>query len=253
MAKPILVANWKNYPSSLDESRRILRNYSKDRSLYKKLHFFVAPPLPYLDAVAAFSGFVGLGCQDISSVPKGTHTGVVGSDILKSFGVRITILGHSERRALGENSGDVAVKVGAALASGIVPLICVGENTKDADGEHFEYIREQLKDSLSGLKKSDASKIIIAYEPVWAIGKDAVGAMEPEELSQSALFIRKILTEMFGRNIAGRIPVLYGGSVDEGNADTLAAVPGVAGFLVGRASLDAKRFKKIAEALSKKK
>ncbi len=254
MAKPILVANWKNYPASPLEARSILKKYSQNREIYKKTHFFVAPPLPYIgDVSEKIKAFGGLCVQNLAGISSGTHTGLVLPDILKSFATKAAIVGHSERRKLGETSEDVAKKVQIALKAGIAPIVCVGEEVQDSDGEYFEFLRGQIKKSLSELKKSDAAKIVIAYEPVWAIGKDAQRPIEPEELSQSILFIKKVLTEMYGRIVASKIAILYGGSVDDSNAEALAAVPGVAGFLVGRASLNAGDFKKIAEALTKKK
>lgn len=253
MAKPILIANWKNHPDSLKEAKNLLKQLSRDRSLYKKLFFFVAPPSPYLESVAFYKDFIRTASQDISSVPKGTYTGVVTSDILKSFGVRIAILGHSERRALGETSSEVAEKVKVALRSGIAPLVCIGETVRDADGEHFEFLREQLKLSLSCLTcKADASKLVVAYEPVWAIGKDAKNAIDSKDLSQTVIFIKKVLSDLFGREIADRIPILYGGSVEVSNADVLLQGTKIRGFLVGHASLNTENLKSIAKSLISK-
>ncbi len=251
MAKPILIANWKNRPGSLDEAKILLGALSKSSQLYKKLSLFIAPPLPYLETVSLRSrSFAGLACQDISAPFQGIYTGQVTLEILKSFGVRLTILGHSERRALGETSEQVSQKVKVAFRSGITPLVCVGELARDQDGEHFEFLREQLKLSLAGLnRKADALKLVIAYEPVWAIGKSARDAMVSADLSQSVIFIKKVLTDMFGRTIAERIPILYGGSVEQSNAQALLRDTGIKGFLVGHASLNAKSFGLIAKSL----
>lgn len=254
MARPILVANWKNHPGSLAEAKALLRQLSRDQSIYKKLSFFIAPPLPYFEATSLRLGsFVRLASQDIFSLPDGTYTGQVTPDILKSFGVQLAIIGHSECRALGETSEEVSRKVKVALRAGIVPLVCVGELSRDQDGEHFEFLREELKLSLSGFnRKADALKLALAYEPVWAIGKRAQDAIAPSDLSQSIIFIKKVLTDLFGRAIAERIPILYGGSVEPSNAPILLNETGIRGFLVGHASLSAKSFKVIAEALISK-
>lgn len=251
MARPILVANWKNHPSSLSEAGALLRQLSRDSGLYKKLSFFIAPPLPYLGSVSLRSrNFAHLASQGITSLPSGTHTGQVTPDILKSFGLKLAILGHSEERALGETNESVARKVKVAMHSGILSLVCVGELSRDQDGEHFEFLREQIKLSLAGLtRKMDISKLALAYEPVWAIGKSANDAMSPADLSQSVLFIKKVLTDMFGRTTAERIPILYGGSVEPANAAALFLGTGIRGFLVGHASLNAKSFKLVAESL----
>ena len=255
MSKPILVANWKNHPSSLVEAKILLRQLANNKSLYKKLSLFIAPPSTYFESVSARLGSFGqLASQNISSLPSGNYTGQVLPDILKSFGTRLTIIGHSERRGFGETSEHIAKKVKTALRSGIIPLVCIGEKVKDTDGEHFEFLHEQLKFSLAGFnRRGDASKLVIAYEPIWAIGKHAGDAMGSEDLSQTVIFIKKVLSDMFGRSMANKVPILYGGSVEPTNAGTLLRETGIRGFLVGHASLNAKSFKVIAESLISKK
>lgn len=254
MAKPILVANWKNYPNSLAETKSLLGQLSRDKNLYKKLHLFIAPPLPYLESVLVKTkSFSRLAVQDITNLSVGTHTGTVSPNIIKSFGTSLLILGHSEKRAQGETNESVSQKVKIALRSGITPLVCVGELSRDRDGGHFEHLREQIKSSLSGLnKKTDAAKIAIAYEPVWAIGKHAIDAINPSDLSESTIFIKKVISDLFGRAVAERIPILYGGSVEPNNAKSLFTKTGIKGYLVGHASLSAKDFKAIAQALVSK-
>lgn len=254
MAKLILVANWKNHPNSLSEVKILLGQLSRDSKLYKKLSLFVAPPLPYFESVSlCIRNFANLASQDISSELSGTHTGNITPDILKSFGVRLSIIGHSERRALGETNELVTQKIKVALRSGIMPLVCVGEIVRDQDGEHFEFLRQEIKLSLAGLnRKADITKLAIAYEPVWAIGKNASEAINPTDLSESIIFIKKVLTDMFGRTTAEHVPILYGGSVEPDNAGMLIKETGVKGFLVGHASLNAKNFKTIAQSLISK-
>src|SRR3989344_9565372 len=150
MARPILIANWKNHPGSLSEARTLLRQLSRDRRVYKKLSLFIAPPFTYFELVSERLGSFGrLASQNISSLPPGNYTGQVTPDILKSFGVRLAIIGHSECRALGETSEVVSQKVKIALRSGITPLVCIGEISRDQDGEHFEFLRDELKSSLA--------------------------------------------------------------------------------------------------------
>lgn len=250
MSKSILVGNWKNHPESLQKATEILNGLAKKAPLYKKLSTFVAPPYSYLESVSKKIGsFAGLASQDIFFAAIGTYTGAITPDILKSFKVKLAIIGHSERRALGETNEVVAAKVKTALRSGIIPLICIGEEERDQDGAYFEFLREELKMSLEGIRRrDDAHKLIIAYEPIWAIGKKAKDAMQPADVAQMVIFIRKVLTELFGREAADRIPILYGASVAPANAKALASA-GVKGFLVGHESLIAGDFAKIAEAL----
>lgn len=251
MHKRILVANWKNHPESLAKANMIIKGLSTSASLYKKISTYIAPPLPYFESVAKGSkSFAALASQDIFFAIEGTYTGVVTPDVLKNFGTKLSIIGHSERRVLGETNQVVSDKIKCALRSNITPLLCVGEHERDGEGENFEFVREQLRLSLEGVRrKDDAGKLIIAYEPVWAIGKKAKDAMDPSELSEMVIFIKKVLTDIFGRESADEIPILYGGSVDASNASSIIS-SGVQGFLVGRASLDPKNFKAIAEALT---
>ncbi len=249
----ILIGNWKNYPNSSKEAKNILNGLRRRSKVFKKLSTYIAPPSIYLGLVADKSKAVGaLASQDIFHTTSGTYTGSISTEMLKSFGVRLSIIGHSERRALGETNTIIREKIKTAIKSGIVPVLCVGEEVHDTEGGYFEVLREQIKKSLEGIKKGEeAKKLIVAYEPVWAIGDKASKAMEPLELSQMVIFIKKVLTESFGRKVADKIPILYGGSVDEANADALVSSTGINGFLVGRASLDPEAFAEIAEALNK--
>jgi len=249
MPKRILVANWKNHPESSARAAIILDGLQKKSQIFKKISTYIAPPSTYFESASKkIKGFANLASQDMFFATDGTFTGAITPDISKSFGVKLAILGHSERRALGETNEVVSDKMKTTLRSGFIPLLCVGETERDQEGNHFEFIREELELSLNGVRrKDDARKLVIAYEPVWAIGKKAKEAMQPEELSEMVIFIRKVLTDIFGRDSAEEIPILYGGSVDATNAKELMRA-GVDGLLVGRASLDPKIFASIAEA-----
>jgi len=250
MKKPILIGNWKNKPGSLGEARSILIGLRKKSAVFKKLDTYIAPPEVYYESVSErVKGFAHLASQGLPRVEKGTYTGVISLEVLRNFGVRLAILGHSEERALGETDALVAKKVQIALKSGIKPLVCIGEREHDTDGNHLEFIRRQMKTSLEGVKKKEIAEIMIAYEPVWAIGKRAKDAITPEGLTEMVIFIRRILTDMYGRDIAEKIPILYGGSVEPRNAEILYKDTGVRGFLVGHESLNHKEFEQIAESL----
>lgn len=252
MAKPILVANWKNYPASLAEAKALLKEYAKKKLIYKKTFLYIAPPFPYFESVGAKAGGLGsLASQDFSS-EKGTYTGEVTSDILKSFGTKLAIVGHSERRALGETAEEVAEKAKAALKAGLTPLICFGEKARDAEGEYFRFLQDELATLLHGIGKKDAERIMLAYEPLWAIGASSSGPINPGDLSETVLFVKKVLTGFYGRETAEKLPILYGGSVDHTNAGLLLRNAGVRGLLVGRASLNAKSFEGIARAITER-
>ncbi len=249
--KFILVGNWKNHPSSIEEANILLNALSKQGKLFKKLSTCIAPPAPYIGVLSKkVKSFALLCSQDIFAL-DGTHTGAITTDILKNFGVKASIVGHSERRKLGETNKDVREKVKNAFQMGIVPIVCVGEDVHDVEGHYFKTLNEEIRASLEGVKKNEAKRLIVAYEPIWAIGKKAKDAMQPEELTQMVIFIRKVLTEMFGRESADKIPIIYGGSVEPDNVRDLVIGTGVRGLLVGHASLSAKNFVEIAKSLTK--
>ncbi len=249
MKKAILVANWKNHPDSLEKVNDLINGLKKKAEVYKKLATFIAPPLAYFESVSKKTkSFAVLASQGVSIGQK-TMTGAVEVDILKSFGVKLSIIGHSEQRALGETDEEVSEKIKIAIKSGITPLVCVGELERDTEGEYLEFVRQQIRQSLGGIKKKEnAEKLMIAYEPVWAIGKGSKFAVSAEDLTHMVIFIKKVLTDLYGRETADKVPVLYGGSVEDKNADELAR-SGVRGFLVGHQSLDADNFALIASAL----
>jgi triosephosphate isomerase (TIM) len=253
--RPILVANWKNYPESLSSARSLANSLSKKRALYKKTSLFIAPPSVYYELITEKTrSFASLAAQDIFPRIGGPYTGSITPDILKNFGVRLAIIGHSERRALGETEESIRGKTKFAIHSGITALVCVGERVRDEDGEHFEYLRRQVRSAIEGLnkKKDDLKKLAFAYEPVWAIGKRAKDAIKPKDLAEAVMFIRKILADTFGREVALSIPILYGGSVEPANAGTLMHETGVRGFLVGHSSLVARDFQTITESIINK-
>jgi triosephosphate isomerase len=198
---------------------------------------WIAPPSLFLPQVAEVlkSSPIKVGGQSVSAFAEGAHTGELSASMLKASGAQFVIAGHSERRAAGEDSAAVRGQVECALGAGLFAILCVGERERDHEGEHFEFIESQLTSALKSFPYS-LSRLVIAYEPVWAIGKRSDEAMKPQELQEVTIFIRKILTDMLGREKAARIKILYGGSVDETNAQALLAEGGISGFLIGRAS-----------------
>ncbi len=170
--------------------------------------------------------------------------------MLRDLSVRYVIVGHSERRALGETDETVARKARAVVDAGLSPIVCIGEDHRDERGQHFHFLAEQLTQSLKGIGKARAKDVVIAYEPLWAIGKTYDAAMDPHSLHEMALFIRKVLTKIFGRSVGLTMRVLYGGSVEEENAESLLRGTGVDGFLIGHASLDLAQLRGIIRALS---
>jgi triosephosphate isomerase len=167
----------------------------------------------------------------------------------KGYKAKGAILGHSERRQLGESNDLVGNKVRYVIRQGFTAVLCVGEQERNDEGTHFTYIRDELEAAFAGLKRVELAQLVIAYEPIWAIGKTAVDAMKTRDLFEMVLYIRKLLIERFGRTSADQVSILYGGSVKPENAVSLMKEGGIDGLLVGGASLDPKQFISIVNAV----
>ncbi len=236
----MIVGNWKNNGRLADvaDYAAALRGFAGPARLV------VCPPFPLIDrfAAALAGSDVGLGAQDCAAHAAGAHTGDVSALLLKEIGATYVILGHSERRAdHGETNADVAGKVAAALAAGLVPIVCVGETEAERDaGEAGDVVRSQVMHSLPAEFAG-----LVAYEPVWAIGTGRTPTAA--EVAEMHADIRAALLAQFPAGGAA-VPILYGGSVKPGNAAALLALPEVAGALVGGASLLAPDFLAIAAA-----
>lgn len=255
MAKgKIIVGNWKMNPLYFKEAEKLFGDVAKGVSGIKKTDIVVCPPLIYIEKLKKLSKKISLGAQNSFYGDVGAFTGEISSEMLYEMGVRYVIIGHSERRALGETNDEVNKKLKSALTSGLRPIVCVGENTRDENHGYFSLVKTQLEECLKSIPKNSLSKIIIAYEPVWAISttpnhKDA-SADDSREMS---IFIRKILSDKFGKE-SQSVKIIYGGSVNEKDAGDFLSNGGVDGLLPGRSSLNAKKFTeivKICETLSK--
>ncbi|MBI5816964.1 MAG: triose-phosphate isomerase [Candidatus Yonathbacteria bacterium] len=256
--KKIIVGNWKMAPLTLEEAKKTFTGIKKTASKLRNVDTVVCPPFVFATELAnRISGKrCSVGGQNTFWKEEGAYTGEVSSTQLYSLGARYVILGHSERRAMGETDEMVSKKADASLRAGLTAIICVGEQFRDQHGEYTKRIEEQLKQSLSGIQKKSLENIIIAYEPVWAIGAHAVRPASPEDVLEVSILIRKVLTNMFDRESSHVVPILYGGSVDEKNCERFMVEGGADGLLVGRASLNAKQFGeilKVAEQSAKKK
>ena len=167
--------------------------------------------------------------------------------MLKNIGSDFILLGHSELRKLGEDDKNVNIKIKLSLKNRLKPIICIGENLRDNEGNYFATLEEQLLLALKGVGAKFSEKIIVAYEPVWAIGKGAKKMISAKELLQITIFIKKVLADKYGIQKLKKISILYGGSVNPRNAEDLIKNGGINGFLVGRDSLISENFNKISE------
>ena len=237
-ARPLVIANWKMYIETPEAARAFVASLKRRAASFAPAEAWVAAPFTLLPLLKG----IKLGGQTVSA-HEGACTGEVSAMMLREAGASFVLVGHSERRRQviegkeveGESNEDVHAQLAAAANAALTPVLCVGERERSPEGTHFNFIEEQLASALRGAQ-SLASKLVVAYEPVWAIGKTAVDAMRPQEVEETVIFIRKVLASVLGREPARKIKVLYGGSVEPDNAAALIAEGGVDGFLVGHVS-----------------
>ena len=201
-------------------------------------------PFIYLKEIKKVIKKAKLGAQNVSIEESGAYTGEISAKMLADIGVKYIIIGHSERRAMGETNEIINKKIKIALSAGLLPILCVGEKERDENHEYLNVVDKQIEEGLAGINKNLLSKIVIAYEPIWAIGKNAVREATPAEFFEMKIFIKKVFSDIFG--VKTEIPsILYGGSVDEKNTAGFSVEGQADGFLIGRSSLDPKKFKQI--------
>ena len=249
MRQPFIAGNWKmftNTATARDLATAVVTGVGSSTSV----RVAVCPPFPYLATVAdALRGSsVALGAQNCYPEKEGAFTGEVSPVMLADVGCRWVILGHSERRhVLGENDAVINRKIKAALAAGLGVIFCVGETLQEREEDRTESVLEtQLTGGLDGLEAPEIGKIVVAYEPVWAIGTGTNAT--PEQAQQAHAFIRRQIGKEFGEEAAAALLIQYGGSVKPENAASLLNQPDVDGALVGGASLKAEQFLAIVKA-----
>lgn len=253
MDKKLIVANWKMNPNSLSEAKKLFLGIKNKASKLRNVQTVVCPPFVFIPNLKKmFSGHrIALGGQNLFYEEKGSFTGEISPSQLKDSGATYVILGHSERRAMGETNEIVSDKIEIALKHGFNVIFCIGEGDRDSHGQYLHFLREQITKALEKVKAKDLKNIVIAYEPIWAIGKTDDEAITPQKLHETTLFIKRVLIELYSKKFAMDIPVLYGGSVEKDNAEELLREGNVSGFLVGHASLEAKEFGEILEIANK--
>jgi len=190
---------------------------------------------------------VGIGAENCNANASGAYTGEIAANMLVDAGCKYVIVGHSERRAMGETDADVNAKVKAVLDADLVPIVCVGESLEQRElGITEEWIAMQIKSALNGVGENKIKKVVIAYEPIWAIGTGKTAT--PDQAEEVCCAIRAVIRKLYDAKIARAITILYGGSMNEKNAFELLAKLDIDGGLIGGASLDAEKFVKIIEA-----
>jgi triosephosphate isomerase (TIM) len=250
MRKKIIAANWK-MNMTVSEANSFLDKFLREIGEEKRAEIVLAPPFTALATVSERLNSVRnvkLSAQNLHWEKSGAYTGEISASMLRELFVRFVILGHSERRTLfGETDEIVNKKVKAALEASLEPIVCIGETLEERDASQVEIVLErQIRGSLAGLSAADFQKIVIAYEPVWAIGTGRTAS--PEQAQEAHAFIRKTLAAVSDQATADKVQIQYGGSVKPANATELMSQPDIDGALVGGASLDPRGFAEIVLA-----
>jgi len=245
--KKLIIANWKMNPKSLLEAESLWKKIIAVSKNSKNALVVVCPPFPFLPLGKKLkSKSVATGAQDVFRDPLGAHTGEVSASMLTSLGVRYVIIGHSDKRKEGDTNAIVNQKMITALKAKIEPILCIGESVRDDNGFYLGFIKNQIHECLAHIPKNQVKNIIIAYEPIWSISTNP-NAIEdtPEDSMEMSIFIRKVLSDSLSPTVAKDIRIIYGGSINDKNAEGFLSRGGVSGVLVGGASLDPKKFNSI--------
>lgn len=250
MRKKIIAANWK-MNKDVNETSEFIASFQKEMQTYDcPAEVIICPPLISLHTAARLlqGSKIELGAQNFHYEDDGAYTGETSARMLKSLGVRYVIVGHSERRHhFGETDEVVSKKVKKALSSGLKVILCIGESLDERDGGVTEMVLErQVTTALNGLTEQQMSAIVIAYEPIWAIGTGRNAT--PQQAEDAHAFIRSVVAKLFNKEVASALTIQYGGSVKPDNASQLLSQPDVDGALVGGASLAADSFAKIVKS-----
>lgn len=239
----IVIANWKMNPASLKEAKALFSKVGRACSKLRRVEVVACPPFIFLNNLSG--KFLKLGAQDVFYENDGRFTGEISPRMLISSGTSHVIVGHSERRELGESDEVISKKVYSVVNAGLKAVLCVGEKDRDGEGKYFEFLKNQIKQSLSSVPSRFMKNIIIAYEPIWAIGRKASDSMKPQAIRETAIFIKKILSDIYDQQIASEALILYGGSVETENVGAIISDGGVSGVLVGHKSLEVDDFIKM--------
>jgi triosephosphate isomerase len=254
MRKPLIAGNWKMYKTHL-EAMRLVQQLGHELADFDfdAIEVVVCPPFTSLRTIQTLIDSdrysFGLGAQNVHVEREGAFTGEISAPMLKALDVDYVILGHSERRELfGETDEGVNAKAKVVFAHGMIPIVCVGETESEREaGTTESKVEGQVRAALGGLKSEDAKRIVIAYEPIWAIGTGKTAT--PQDAQDTIGYIRKVVGQTAGDELASDIRILYGGSVKSGNAAALMGQTDIDGALVGGASLEGPEFASICKAV----
>lgn len=248
MRQPLIAGNWKMNNNDA-ESVELVSKLREMISGVKEVEVVVAPPYTALGSVAEVikDSNISLSAQNMFWEEKGAFTGEISPSMLKDIGCQYTIIGHSERRQyFGETNETVNKRLKAALKASLIPIVCIGETLEEREAaKTLAVIEQQLKEGLNNLSSDEMEQVVIAYEPVWAIGTGKTAT--PQQAQEVHHFIREVIAQIFGGGVAEEIRILYGGSVKPDNIDQLMAQKDIDGALVGGASLQADSFARMVK------
>lgn len=251
MRKTIIAGNWKMY-KTIKEGQELVNALKRELYNIENIDIVVCPPYTLLSYLAdmLISSNISLGAQDTYWQDEGAWTGEVSPEMLKDIGCEFVIIGHSERRQFfGETNETVNKKIKAALSHGLIPIVCVGESLAQREqSKTFDVLTDHVKNGLLGIEAKDALNLVIAYEPVWAIGTGKTAA--PQQAQEAHKFIRSLLGNLYNKEIADVMRIQYGGSVRPENTAELMRQPDIDGALVGGASLKGDSFSAIVKISS---
>ncbi|ADH84751.1 triose-phosphate isomerase [Desulfurivibrio alkaliphilus] len=245
MRTPLIAGNWKMH-LNLDQAAELAAAVAGVAEACPDREVMIAPPFTALARVREVAGErLILAGQNVCWEEKGAFTGEIAPPMLRELGCRMAIVGHSERRhVFGEDDAMVNRRLRGAMAHGLVPILCIGETLDEREaGQTMAVLERQVRDGLQQVEISEAAGLVIAYEPVWAIGTGKTAS--PDQAQEAHEFVRRLLCEVYEKNIAAGIRILYGGSVNAANVDEIMAQADVDGALVGGASLSAETFERI--------
>lgn len=252
MRKKIIAGNWK-MNKTFEEANGLINEIAQGigNQDFKNKEVVLCPPFLYTEMATDFAEDFNfsVGVQNISQYASGAYTGEISAEMVQSLEAQYAIIGHSERRSIFNETDDIlSRKVDLALENELTPIFCCGEHLDVRKGnKHFKVVGQQIEEGILHLDKKEISKIVVAYEPVWAIGTGETAS--PEQAQEMHEFIRNQIANKFGKDVASEIPILYGGSVKPSNAHDIFIQPDVDGGLIGGASLKSADFLQIVEAM----
>lgn len=254
MREKIVAGNWKMNTTVAEGELLVKQLIFLSKDFNPEVGVIVAPPFTHLSHISNIikseKSSIALAAQNCAFMESGAYTGEVSVNMLKELGCEYVILGHSERREyFGESSEILLKKINLVISAGMKPIFCVGEKLEERESkQHFEVVSAQIKEVLYKLRGVEFANVVVAYEPVWAIGTGKTASAD--QAQEMHAFIRKTIADKYGQEVADNTSILYGGSCNAGNAKELFSNPDVDGGLIGGASLEADKFLPIIEAFN---